>query len=90
MAQRIKAGLKASRQNINRRSHNRELRSQLRGALKVIRAMLNEKDLEGAKKVFGKTISLIDKMASKKIIHPNTAGRYKSRLTTQLANISSS
>jgi len=90
LAQRIKAGLKANRQNINRRSHNRELRSQLRGALKVIRAMLNEKDLEGAKNAFGKTISLIDKMASKKIIHPNTAGRYKSRLTTQLANISSS
>jgi small subunit ribosomal protein S20 len=31
------------------------------------------------------TISLIDKMASKGIIHRNAAGRYKSRLTTRLA-----
>ena len=90
LANRIKAGLKANRQNIKLRSHNREMRSQLRGALKAIRAMLHEKDLEGVKNALGKTVSLIDKMASKKIIHSNTAGRYKSRLSTQLANLSSS
>ena len=37
MAKRIKAGLKANRQNIKLRSHNREMRSQLRSALKAIR-----------------------------------------------------
>ena len=31
------------------------------------------------------TISLVDKMAAKKIIHRNTAGRYKSRLSARVA-----
>ncbi|MGE3512445.1 MAG: 30S ribosomal protein S20 [Vicinamibacterales bacterium] len=30
-------------------------------------------------------MSLIDKMASKGVIHRNAAGRYKSRLTTRIA-----
>ena len=42
-------------------------------------------DLAGAKSALKETISLIDKMASKGIIHRNAAGRYKSRLTTRLA-----
>jgi ribosomal protein S20 len=31
------------------------------------------------------TISLVDKMAAKKLIHRNTAGRYKSRLASRVA-----
>ena len=42
-------------------------------------------DLAGAKTALKATISLIDKMASKGIIHRNAAGRYKSRLTTRIA-----
>jgi small subunit ribosomal protein S20 len=84
MAKRTKSALKANRQNIKRRAHNRELRSRLRTALKAIRASLDARDLDGAKAALGKTISIVDKMAAKGIIHRNTAGRYKSRLTTRL------
>jgi small subunit ribosomal protein S20 len=42
-------------------------------------------DLAGAKAALRQTISFIDRMASKGIIHRNAAGRYKSRLTTRLA-----
>lgn len=31
------------------------------------------------------TVSLVDKMAKKKLIHRNTAGRYKSRLAARIA-----
>jgi small subunit ribosomal protein S20 len=41
--------------------------------------------MAGAKSGLKQTISLIDKMASKGIIHRNAAGRYKSRLTTRIA-----
>ena len=34
----------------------------------------------GAKSALSKTVSIVDKMATKGIIHRNTAGRYKSRL----------
>ena len=85
MAKRTKSALKANRQNIKRRAHNRELRSRLRTALKAIRASLDAKDIDGAKSALSATVSIVDKMATKGIIHRNTAGRYKSRLTVRLA-----
>jgi small subunit ribosomal protein S20 len=85
VAKRTKSALKANRQNITRREHNRNLRSKLRTALKGIRASLDAKDMTAAKAALGKTVSIVDKMATKGIIHRNTAGRYKSRLSTLVA-----
>jgi small subunit ribosomal protein S20 len=79
------SALKAHRQSLKNREHNRQFRSRLRSALKSVRAAIDGNDLPGAKKALNQTISLIDKMASKGIIHRNAAGRYKSRLTTRLA-----
>jgi small subunit ribosomal protein S20 len=85
VAKRTKSALKANRQNIKRREHNRQLRSRLRTALKAIRASLDAKDIDGARKALSATVSIVDKMATKGIIHRNTAGRYKSRLTARLS-----
>src|SRR5688572_24129926 len=79
------SALKAHRQSLANREHNRQFRSRLRGALKSIRAAIDGNDLTAAKSALKQTISLIDRMASKGIIHRNAAGRYKSRLTTRLA-----
>ena len=79
------SALKAHRQSVKNREHNRQFRSRLRGALKSIRAAIDANDLTAAKNALKQTISLIDKMASKGIIHRNAAGRYKSRLQTRLA-----
>ncbi|HET9362295.1 MAG TPA: 30S ribosomal protein S20 [Vicinamibacterales bacterium] len=70
---------------IKRREHNRAMRSKLRTALKAIRASLDAKDVTGAKAALNKTVSLVDKMAGRGIIHRNTAGRYKSRLSARFA-----
>ena len=88
MAKRTKSALKANRQNIKRREQNRQMRSRLRTALKAIRASLDEKDVDGAKKALSATVSIVDKMATKGIIHRNTAGRYKSRLSSRLTKAS--
>ena len=88
MAKRTKSALKANRQNIRRREHNRTLRSKLRTALKAIRASLDAKDITGAKEALSQTVSLVDKMATKGIIHRNTADRYKSRLSARLQKVS--
>jgi small subunit ribosomal protein S20 len=85
VAKRTKSALKANRQNIKRREQNRHMRSRLRTALKAIRASLDQKDVDGARTALSKTVSIVDKMATKGIIHRNTAGRYKSRLTARLA-----
>jgi len=88
VAKRTKSALKANRQNIKRREQNRQMRSRLRTALKAIRASLDAKDLDGAKTALDNTVSLVDKMASKGIIHKNTAGRYKSRMAARLRSAS--
>jgi small subunit ribosomal protein S20 len=88
VAKRTKSALKANRQNVKRREHNRQMRSKLRTALKAIRASLDAKDLDGAKSALRATVSIVDKMATKGIIHRNTAGRYKSRLTARMTKAS--
>ena len=88
MAKRTKSALKANRQNVKRREHNRQMRSKLRTALKAIRASLDAKDIPGAKTALQATVSIVDKMATKGIIHRNTAGRYKSRLTARMTKAS--
>jgi len=79
------SALKAHRQSLNNRERNRQFRSRLRGALKNVRTAIDGNDLAAAKTALKETISLIDKMSSKGIIHRNAASRYKSRLTTRLS-----
>ena len=85
MAKRNKSALKANRQNIKRREHNRALRAKLRTGLKSIRKNLDVKNVEGAKKALQSLQSLVDKMATKGMIHKNTASRYKSRLAAKIS-----
>ena len=85
MAKRTKSALKANRQNVKRREHNRQMRARLRTALKSIRTSLDAKDLAGAKAALSRTASIVDKMATRGIIHRNTAGRYKARITARLS-----
>ena len=80
------SALKAHRQSLKNRERNRQFRSRLRNALRSIRIAIDGKDLAAAKTALKQTISLIDKMASKGIIHRNAAGRYKSRLQIRVAS----
>jgi small subunit ribosomal protein S20 len=79
------SALKAHKQSLKNREHNRQFRSRLRSALKSIRTAVDGNDLTAAKNALRQTVSLIDRMASKGIIHRNAAGRYKSRLATRIA-----
>jgi small subunit ribosomal protein S20 len=79
------SALKAHRQSLKNRENNRQYRSRLRNALRSIRTAIDGDDLAGAKNALKQTISLIDKMTSKGVIHRNAASRYKSRLTTRIA-----
>ena len=79
------SALKAHRQNIERRERNRQMRTRLRRALRDIRAAIDTGDAASVKDALRTTISLVDKMAGKGLIHPNTAGRYKSRLATRIS-----
>jgi small subunit ribosomal protein S20 len=80
--------VKAHRQTVKRTERNRALRSKLRTALKSIRSAIETGDTTGAKAALNQTVSLIDKMSGKGIIHDNAAGRYKSRIVKRLATAS--
>jgi small subunit ribosomal protein S20 len=79
------SALKAHRQNVKRREHNRQLRTRLRSALRDIRAAIDTNDPAKVKDALRQTISLVDKLAGKGLIHRNTAARYKSRLAGRVA-----
>ena len=80
------SALKAHRQSLKNRERNRQYRSRLRNALREIRTAVDGNNLTAAKTALKQTISLIDKMTTKGVIHRNAAGRYKSRLSTRLAS----
>lgn len=75
-----KSSRKRIRQNERRRLRNRAVRSQVRTAVKVARAIEGPEQratIEGA-------IRSLDKAVSKGVIHGNTAARKKSALARRL------
>jgi small subunit ribosomal protein S20 len=79
------SALKAHRQNVRQRERNRQLRTRLRSALRDIRTAIDAGTPDDVKDALRQTISLVDKMAGKGLIHRNTAGRYKSRLAARVS-----
>jgi small subunit ribosomal protein S20 len=78
------SAIKAHRQNLVKREANRQYRTRLRGALRAIRVAIDSGDPAKVKDALRDTISLVDKMAGKKVIHRNAAARYKSRLAKRV------
>lgn len=75
---------KRVRQAPGLRAHNVSLRSKLRTAIKQVRKAVAAGDKNAAAEVFKKSQCVIDSVADKKIVHKNTAARYKSRLSAAI------
>jgi small subunit ribosomal protein S20 len=75
---------KRARQAVKQRAHNASLRSTLRTAIKRVRKAVEAGDKSVAQTVFQESVSVIDRIADKKIIHKNKASRHKSRLSAQI------
>jgi len=67
------------------RERNRAQRSRLRTAIKSLRSVVAAGDAAKAAELLPQTLGIIDKIAQKKVIHANTASRYKSRLSKKVA-----
>lgn len=57
--------------------------------IKKLRQAMDENNADEAKKLMPDTISLVDVMVKKGVIHENAGSRYKSRLTRRLAALAS-
>jgi small subunit ribosomal protein S20 len=76
----LKSAKKRTRQNAKRNLHNRVVKAAMKTQIKKFIAMLNEKPAEEVKKELDHTISVLDKVGKRGIIHKNNIARKKSAL----------
>ena len=76
--------IKRERQDITRRNRNIRNMSKLRT---LINNVLQTNDPVEADLVYKNTVSFIDKMVSKRLIHKNTAARRKTQITRYVNSI---
>ncbi len=75
---------KRARQSVKVNAHNSALRSTLRTAIKKVLKAVEAGDKAAAMVTYQENVSVIDRIADKKIIHKNKAARHKSRLTAAI------
>lgn len=76
-----KSALKRIKQTREREAVNRSHRTKLRHQMRKLRVALDAKDKGAAQSLLTPTFALVDHSVHKGILHPNTAARYKSRLS---------
>ena len=87
---RRKSSLKRKRADKKRHLRNLKAKQVLKKTIKKFRALLSSKNINEAKALLVKVYSLLDKAAKKKVIHPNTANRKKSRLMRSILKLEAS
>jgi small subunit ribosomal protein S20 len=71
--------------NLKATVHNTTYKASMRTAVKRVKALLNKKDVAGAKLALNKAIQMIDKSVSHHVQKKTTAARQKSRLMKAFA-----
>jgi small subunit ribosomal protein S20 len=75
---------KRVRQSAKRRMRNRDRKREIRLEMKKIQSAIASGDKAAASKELIATQSVLDKIATRGTIHPNTAARRKSRLAKKI------
>lgn len=73
------------RQDRKRNAHNRTQRSRLKTAVKKV---TSETDPQKAEAELKETAAMLDRMATRRLIHPNKAARKKSQLAKAVKKLS--
>lgn len=72
---------KRAKQSEKRRQRNTALKSEMRTAIKKVRAAIQAGDKAAAQAQLRESQSVMDAMAGKGVVHANTMSRSKSRLS---------
>ncbi len=83
----IKSSIKSVKTDAERRAHNAAIKSQIRTATRKTVEAVNAGVAEEAQKALVNATSVIDKAASKGILHKNTAARKKSNLAAKVNSL---
>jgi small subunit ribosomal protein S20 len=82
-----KSAIKRNKQSLIRRSRNTGYKTRAKTAIKEVRLALADKDIDRARTSLSKTVSILQKIQSKGIIHKNNSGRKISRLTREVNKV---
>ncbi len=80
---------KRIRSTVRKTEVNRRRKSSVRTAIRSAREAIAAGEVDAARTATFNAASQIDKAAGKKVLHKNTASRYKSRLMKRLAALES-
>ena len=83
----IKSAKKRARQSEQRRLRNISARSMVRTALKKVVKAIEAKDKAGAEAAYKAAEPVLDRYASRGLIHKNKAARHKSRLNAKIREL---
>ncbi|MGE3820778.1 MAG: 30S ribosomal protein S20 [Isosphaeraceae bacterium] len=75
------SAIKRLKQSVKRRLHNRITKKVIKTYTKRTLAAVAAKEFEKAEADFRLTVAKIDKAGVRRVLHPNTAARRKSKLT---------
>ena len=84
-----KSAIKRNRQNEQRKLRNKSVKSFLRTNIKQVTSAVDAKDATKARESLDKAVPVIDKAASKGVIHKRNAARKISRLTRAVNAVTS-
>ena len=71
---------KELRKTVKKRQRNLQIKNQIKVTIKKLKKALEENDSKKTASAIKDVYKILDKAASKKIIHPNKAARKKSRI----------
>ncbi len=80
----IKQSLKRHRQSLKARARNKPVKTRVKNTLKEVRQAIAAKDKEQAREALRKANSVLDRAASKNVIHRREAERKVSRLSRKI------
>jgi small subunit ribosomal protein S20 len=78
---------KRLRQSLDRRTRNRAARSNIRSQIRKVRTAIAGGDAAKCAEEFRATVKKLDQAASKRVLHPNTVARIKSRLSKAIKGV---
>ncbi len=82
-----KSALKRHRQSLKANARNRAMKTRIKNVMKDVRQAIQNKDKESALSALQRASSVMDKAASKKVLHWRTVARKISRLNKAVNSI---
>jgi len=90
LAQRHQSAIKRHRQSVKRHARNQMIRTRVRHTIRDLREIIENQDLAAAETKLRSVMTTVEKAVTKGVLQRNTASRYISRLSHQVAALRAS